>query len=364
MSNELESLDGEAAVEAAASDESGTPADEGSITAIVEEQDAEAERFAMEFLAKIIRLRGVRVEREAFLRQELHKRGFSQERIAEALATTPLQAGATLAQLDEIASAAVDFEARKSAAFSFASGIPGGLAMFAAVPADLTQYYVHAFRVMQKLTYVYGWQDLLGDLDETDDETVGKVAVFLGVMMGVGGAAQSFAAFAQQVARPAIQKQITQKALTKTAWYPLVKQTLKLIGVKVTKDSFAKTVTKVVPVAGGAISGGMTLVALGSQGRTLQRHLRELPPPGVDGEEYATLLAANTVPEEPGALANATEAVRGAAQGVASGTRDAATASARRAKDAGSRVLGAVPRLRPRRKGAEDAVEDPEADTE
>lgn len=105
-------------------------------------------------------------------------------------------------------------------------------------------------------------------------------------MMGVGGASASLTLFAAQVARPAIQRQISQKALTKTVWYGPVKSTLKLIGIKVTKDSFAKTVAKAVPLVGGVISGGMTLVSLRTQSGRLKAHLRELPPPGVDAAEY------------------------------------------------------------------------------
>lgn len=70
-------------------------------------------------------------------------------------------------------------------------------------------------------------------------------------MMGVGGAASSLTTFAKQVARPALQKQIAQQTLTKTAWYGPMKQTLKLIGIKISKDSFAKGVTRTVPVIGG-----------------------------------------------------------------------------------------------------------------
>lgn len=165
-------------------------------------------QYAIAFLSRIIRLRGVRIDRVSFLRQELHKFGLDDGTIGRATDSTPLQAGVSLAQLDELATAAATFETRKSAGVSFAAGLPGGFAMLAAVPADVTQYYVHAFRIMQKLAYVYGWKDFLGDLDDVDDETLAKLALFLGVMMGVGGASTSLTKFAQQVARPALQKQI------------------------------------------------------------------------------------------------------------------------------------------------------------
>ena len=147
----------------------------------------------------------------------------------------------------------------------------------------------------------------------SDNETLGKMSLFLGVMMGVGGAASSLTTFAKQVARPALQKQIAQQTLTKTAWYGPMKQTLKLIGIKISKDSFAKGVTRTVPVIGGVISGGMTLVALRSQSTRLQKHLRELPPPGVDAAQYlAALDDLDAQADEPGALAAAQAKVKGA----------------------------------------------------
>ena len=292
--------------------ESSTSDDE-TLSDIVSEQDKQAQRFAAEFLKMVIRLRGVQIDRDDYLRQELRKLGADDDTIALALETTPVQAGLTPAQLDQLAVATIAFETRKSAAISFAAGLPGGFAMLATIPADVTQYYVHAFRVMQKLAYIYGWKDFLGDLDEIDDETLGKMSLFLGVMMGVGGAASSLTTFAKQVARPALQKQIAQQTLTKTAWYGPMKQTLKLIGIKISKDSFAKGVTRTVPVIGGVISGGMTLVALRTQSTRLQKHLRELPPPGVDAAQYlAALDDLDAQADEPGALAAAQAKVKGA----------------------------------------------------
>ena len=127
-----------------------------------------------------------------------------------------LIAGLGLDMLDGIAADVVEFETRKSTAMSFAAGVPGGFAMIGTIPGDITQFYVHAFRIMQKVAYVYGWTSFLEDTEEIDDETLGKLAAFLGVMMGVGGASTVVTVFAASVARPAVQKQIVGVALTKT----------------------------------------------------------------------------------------------------------------------------------------------------
>lgn len=238
----------------------------------------EAALYALTFIDKLVRLRGVRIDREQFLRAELRRESVPDHVIARAIDERPAAAGISPEILDAVARRSIAFETRKSASLAFAAGLPGGFALLGTVPADVAQYYVHAFRIMQKLAYLYGWQSFLDDVDEVDDETLGKLATFLGVMMGVAGASTAMTGFANTVARPAIQRQIASKALTKTAYYPLIKQTLKRVGVQINKQVFAKGVTKVVPVVGGFLSGGLTYASLrGGSGRLL-KHLRTLPP--------------------------------------------------------------------------------------
>lgn len=297
---------------------------DGILQEMTEEQQQEAEEFAVRFIKSVLRLRGVRIDRAHFLKAELHKRGFAPEVIEQAIAGTPVSAGVTQAVLDEIASASIGFETRKSSAISFAAGVPGGLVMLASVPGDITQFYVHAFRVMQKLAYTYGWQSLLQETQDIDDETLGKLASLLGVMMGVGVASGAVTGFATNVARPAVQKQISRVALTKTTWYGPMKQVLRIVGVKVTKDSFAKSVTKAIPVVGGVVSGGMTWVVLDTQSKRLMRHLREIPPPNVDAAAYLAELR-RLDEEDPARTKSVVDSMRGAVSGTAARFRPADT---------------------------------------
>ena len=309
----------------------------------IAQQDSEAEKYAIEFLKKVVRIRGVRITRDEFLRQELRKLHMSDEAIASALDSNPVLAGVCLTDLDKLADGVISFETNKSAAMSFAAGIPGGFAMLGTIPADLTQYYVHAVRIMQKLAYLYGWRELLSDMDEVDDETIGVLAMFFGVMLGVGGAAQSLTVFARSVAMPAFQKQLTKQALTKTSWYPVVKQCLRFIGINLTKKSFAQGVSKVIPVIGGVVSGGMTFVSLQSQSTRLKGHLRELPPPGVDAEVWKqTVSEATSKDQEQGVLDNAQRALESTTKVVADGATSAASAIADGATSAASAIAGGM----------------------
>ena len=253
---------------------------------ITAEQASSAELHGLDFLKKVVRFPGVRINRDEFLRQELTKLRASEEVIERALATSPALAGVPLLALDTLADETITYETNKSAALSFAAGLPGGFAMLGTIPADLMQYYAHALRIMQKLAYLYGWRDLLADVDE-DDEMLGVLAGFFGVMLGVGGAAQSLTAFARIAAKTAYQKHVTKRALMSITWYPVVKYSLRVIGINITKSSFTKGASKIVPVIGGFVSSGLTFMALQTQSARLKGHLRELPPPGIDAEGWA-----------------------------------------------------------------------------
>ena len=289
-------------------------------------QQSAPEQRALEFLAKVVRVPGVRVNRDEFLRQELRKLHLSDDTIARALSSNPMMAGVSLAQIDTLAEDAISYETNKSAAISFVAGIPGGFAMLGTIPADLMQYYVHALRIMQKLAYLYGWGELLPDGRETDDDTLGVLAVFFGVMLGVGGAAQSLTAFARVAAKTAYQNHATKRALMSITWYPVVKHSLRLIGINITKSTAAKGFSKIVPVIGGFVSSGLTFMALQSQSALLKEHLREIPPPGVSVEEWDQhRLGATSQGQTPGTATTIKKGLRGKAKVVMVGAKSAAS---------------------------------------
>ena len=289
-------------------------------------QQSAPEQRALEFLAKVVRVPGVRVNREEFLRQELRKLRMGDDAIARAIDSNPLLAGVALTEIDRLAEEAISYEMNKSAAISFVAGIPGGFAMLGTIPADLMQYYVHALRIMQKLAYLYGWGELLPDGRDADDDTLGVLTVFFGVMLGVGGAAQSLTAFARVAAKTAYQNHATKRALMSITWYPVVKHSLRLIGINITKSTAAKGFSKIVPVIGGFVSSGLTFMALQSQSALLKGHLREIPPPGLSVEEWDQhRLGASTKGQTSETATTIKKGLRGKAKVVMVGAKSAAS---------------------------------------
>lgn len=252
--------------------------------------DLEPEEAAKRLFFELASLRAVRIDREHFLRTELHKAGIGEQQIAESLATTPVQAGIPAKILEKIAQSSIRFETNRSSAASFLSGLPGGVALLATVPVDTAQYFVHALRIMQKLAYVNGWQDFFEDSRSIDDETLAEIGLLIGVMMGIGGANVGLNRFLTSVAAPEVQKRVARQALTKTTWYPTLKRILRTIGIRITSDSVGKAVGKAVPVVGGVVSSSVTFIALRTQSDRLRKTLREVAPPGVDAPEYLKAL--------------------------------------------------------------------------
>ena len=80
-------------------------------------------------------------------------------------------------------------------------------------------------------------------------------------MFGVSGAVSGVRVLSTQIAKTTLKK-LPQKALTKTFWYPMIKQIGKAVGIKVTKSTVAKGVSKAVPILGGVISGGLNFASM------------------------------------------------------------------------------------------------------
>ena len=315
-------------------------------TRVAAGQQPEVEQRALDFLAKVVRVPGVRINREEFLRQELRKLHLSDDVIARAIDLNSLHAGVSLTAIDRLAEEAISYETNKSAAISFVAGIPGGFAMLGTIPADLMQYYAHALRIMQKLAYLYGWGELLPDGRDADDDTLGVLAVFFGVMLGVGGAAQSLTAFARVAAKTAYQNHATKRALMSITWYPVVKHSLRLIGINITKSTAAKGFSKIVPVIGGFVSSGLTFMALQSQSALLKEHLREIPPPGVSVEEWDQhRLGASTKGQTSETATTIKKGLRGKAKVVMVGAKSAASGIADGATSAASSFSSVKGRL-------------------
>ena len=227
------------------------------------------------FLPAILNLPIVRVDRPTFLKKEL-KPYYPEDVIETAIAYSPAYAGIPKDFIDKAAKDVINYETTKVTALSFAAGLPGGFAMAGTIPADLTQYFTFILRVLQKLAYLYSFPEFDLNEDNLTEDTLNQLLVFLGVMWGVQGANAGLKMVAETLARK-LANDLPKKALTKTALYPIVKKIAGVIGVNMTKQTFAKGASKVVPVISGVISGGLSYSTFKPSAKRLQKSLSLLP---------------------------------------------------------------------------------------
>ena len=226
----------------------------------------------------------VHIDREEFLTKNLSKL-CSQTQLQMAIVEGTLHADIPISTLDSLANAVINAETIKVTAISTAAGIPGGFAMAATIPADLVQFYGFVIRTAQELAYIYGWDEIFTESSELDASTESQLILFIGVMSGVGAANKVVAKLFGETAMRSVAKKVAAKALTKTWYYPIVKKIATMLGQKMVKATFAKGVSKAVPILGGAISGGLTLATFKPMAHRLQKHLSTMA--HMSPEEFA-----------------------------------------------------------------------------
>lgn len=204
-----------------------------------------------------VKIPGVKVVRENFLKEQFS----ANLNLEEIINVGPIEAGVGEEEISAIANKLIIKRTSQSSIASFIAGIPGGLAMAATVPADIMQFFGMALRLAQELSYLYGAKDLWVDGQIDNERVKSQLIMYCGVMFGVSGAVSGVRVLSAQIAKTTLKK-LPQKALTKTFWYPIVKQVGKAIGVKVTKSTVAKGVSKAIPVVGGVISGGLNFASM------------------------------------------------------------------------------------------------------
>jgi len=222
-------------------------------------------------LTTALRVPGVKVDRTSFLIKELSNH-VSEEKINQAIKSNTIEAGIDLFVLDKVAKNIVSKRTNQTAGASFFAGLPGGLAMAATIPVDTLQFFGVALMIAQELAYLYGFEDLWKD-DSIDSERVkNELILFLGAMFGVGGANTALRFISTNMAKQVLKK-LPQQALTKTIYYPIIKKIAATIGLKMTKDTFAKGASKAIPILGGVISGGLTYMSMKPMGNRLREAL-------------------------------------------------------------------------------------------
>ena len=222
-------------------------------------------------LAVVLKMPGVKVNRVEFLSHALSPY-CTEQKLAMLPSVRPYTI-TTDANIDKAANSCINYHTMLATTASTIAGLPGGLAMAATIPGDLTQYYFHVFVLSQKLAYLYGFPDFCDEEGNLSDAASDLLTIFLGSMMGAHVADQGINELAIGVAKSTVGR-LPRVVITKTAIYPIASQVAKIIGLKLSKEGFARGVGKFIPIAGGLFSGGLTLFTFKPGARRLQNRLK------------------------------------------------------------------------------------------
>ena len=236
-------------------------------------QDESGSRTWDLIVRKLLTLPWVKVDRNSFLYSQLQNY-CDDTQVRKAIDDRPANAGISPDLIDRLADSCIKRHVSQASAISFLAGLPPGPIGIAAIIPDLGQFYGHAWVLSQKLMYLYGWPQL-SDGDEADEETKARVTLLLGVMMGAKGASKITGELAERLAEQII-KRVPRQALTKTAYYPIIKEIGKWIGIKVTKLAFARGISRFLWITGAAISATLTWAMMKPGAKRLKSHLRQL----------------------------------------------------------------------------------------
>ena len=226
------------------------------------------EDVALKVINESLKLPIVKVDRNEFLVKRFQNRVSD---INDLLEKGP-QEYFTKVELDAEAQKCINQITMQSSALSFAAGIPGGVAIAATIPADIAQFYGYSLRLAQEISYIYGFQDLRDDQGALTEEGRNALILYLGVMLGVSAAASAVRVLSKNLSVQVLKK-LPQKALTKTVYYPVIKKVLATFGTKLTKNTFAKGVSKAVPIVGGFVSGGINFMSMKPMASKLKNEL-------------------------------------------------------------------------------------------
>lgn len=224
-----------------------------------------------EVLAVAVKAPMVKIERAEFLKNNF-SREVEPKMVDKIVQTSPIKAGVSEHILKKIARECIKYETYNVSALSFGTGF-GGLI---GIPADLAQYLVHVLRISQKLAYIYGYPSMISIDGGMDDATKSIILLFIGMMYGVRKTDEVIAKLSVTLAEQ-IAKNISREALTKTAWYPLLKQICKQVGIKVTKDTLGKAAGKSIPVLASIVSATLSYICFEKNAERLHKTLRENP---------------------------------------------------------------------------------------
>ena len=193
--------------------------------------------------------------------------------------------------LDKIAEERVSLRRKFVTTASFAAGLPGGLGLLGAIPADFLQYNYHLLILSQELAYLYGFPDFYDEKGNATEVTVkALIVMFFGIQMALGNAGREGAEqFIKMLAKGA-PKRIANMKWGDTFLFKAIQGIAKWLGVKggqsIGRKEIGAAVGKAIPVVGGFVSAGFSYMTFTMDSKRYVKFLREHKTLFMEGDEH------------------------------------------------------------------------------
>ncbi|MGX7014483.1 EcsC family protein [Vagococcus silagei] len=179
-------------------------------------------------------------------------------------------------ELDQLVQERINLLTTQSSFVSFATGIPGGFAIAATIPADIAQFYAYCLKLAQEIAYIYGYEDIWLNENQLDENAKNTLILYIGIMLNVDTAASALRVLSSRLSAKSMKK-LNNDTLNQAIYQPVTENVLAILNEKLAKVSVTKGVAKLIPVVGGVISGGTNYVEMKKMAERLKVELGLLP---------------------------------------------------------------------------------------
>ncbi len=227
------------------------------------------------FLNGILKMPGAKINRESYLRKTF--RGLSEEEIKTCVTESPVKV-VPAHEIERAAKTVIKSHTAQVTTLSALTGIPGGLAMIAMIPADVANYYYHVVLVGQKLAYLYGFPDMIDEAGDLTEDGEIMLTAFIGVMNKVEMANKLIQKIAVEVTKRMSEETAVRMAgniLSKQIVGQAVEVIARKLGTQIAAKNVGRGISKAIPLISGAICGCLTYASFKPQSKRLHEALKQ-----------------------------------------------------------------------------------------
>lgn len=176
--------------------------------------------------------------------------------------------------IDHLAKEEIRRHTRMVTTGSAASGLLGGLSLWVGVPADIVQYYTQLIALVQKIAYLYGWQDLMPHA-EISPETQAQITLMIGGAMGIPNANRALR-MTEYRQNPITATEALRQEEGRTTYNRIVAETAMMLSIQISKSIASGVIAKSIPLLGAISSGAISYYTFHPLGQRLRHTLREI----------------------------------------------------------------------------------------